>query len=52
VWEQLSYASGEGEYSGMVSLGVCHSDETSSDSGFSEAGIYFAVGFDSDAGEV
>jgi hypothetical protein len=52
VWEQLSYASGEGEYSGLVSAGVCDSDEAASDGGLSEVGIYFTVGFDSDAGEV
>jgi hypothetical protein len=39
VWEQLSDAAGTGEYSGVVSLGVCLADEVASDGGLSAVGI-------------
>jgi hypothetical protein len=52
VWGEFPHASVEGEYPGMVSVRVRHSDETSPDSSLSEIRIYLTFWLYSDESEV
>jgi hypothetical protein len=52
VWGEFPHASAEGEYPGLVSVRVCHSDETSPDSSLSEIRLYLTIWLYSDESEV